>query len=159
MGPSGGGRHVRTVVSRDHNVACNKRTQSVPQRTAARKRHYCAYIFTARIRGMGRVLFSVCQFISCGVHHLHPVILPLLPCPFWGGGTPVLAGGYLNPCQGYPIPGQGVPQNRVRIRWHNTQTGQDGVPHSQERMGYSPSQERMGYPHDRLCLERLCCGR
>ena len=40
---------------------------------------------TARIRRMGKVLFSqvsVCSHL--GVPHLHPIILPLVPCPFWG---------------------------------------------------------------------------
>ena len=44
LGLSGGSRHVRAVVSRDHNVARRTRAQPVPERTPARKRHHSEYI-------------------------------------------------------------------------------------------------------------------
>ena len=56
-----------------------------------------------------------------GVAHINPIILPLVPCPFWrypktgyphlGMGYPLLPGqdgGY--PKMGYPHPGMGYPQ-------------------------------------------------
>ena len=49
----------------------------------------------------GKVMFSTVSVCSQGAPHLHPIILPLVSCPFWG----------------YPQPGQnrgeGYPGGRV----------------------------------------------
>ena len=97
-----------------------------------------------------------------GVPHLHPIILPLVPCPFLGAlqglvpgpfpgevpnsqarSTPVLAGGTLSWVRsGWRIP-------LASSRW--------GIP-SQFRMRYPLARLGWGTPHpgDRLCLDRLC---
>ena len=106
--------------------------------------------------GLPHLHLIILPLVPCpfwGVPHLHPIILPLVPCPFWGA-TPVtgprsLSRGYSTPRLG----GGGVPQDGVPP-W----PGQDGVPYplarsgsgtppspSQVRMGYLPSQVRMGY--------------
>ena len=70
-------------------------------------------IFTARIQGMGKVIVSVCLSV-----HTHPIILPLVPCPFQ---------------RGYPSPS------------HNTSTGPmsfpEGIPVT------SPRSLPRGYPN------------
>ena len=93
-------------------------------------------IFTTRICSTmgGYVFTSVCLF-RWGVPHLHPIILPLVPCPFWG-----------YPSDYSQIPSRRVPQSQVldggypSPRWGATdrgipswdtpppQPGQDGVP-------------------------------
>ena len=74
--------------------------------------------------------------------HLHPIIFPLVPCPFWGYtsdwsqmGVPQSQTGN-TPSWGTPsLPGQdGVPL--ARSRWGTPQPGQNGVPPSQVRTGY-----------------------
>ena len=80
-----------------------------------------------------------------GLSHLHPIILPLVPCPFWGG-TPV-TGPRSGWGEGYPI--MGYPPGQ---RWVTPQAG----------MGYPPARVRVPTPppsRDRLCLDRLCRGR
>ena len=68
-----------------------------------------------------------------GGTHLHPIILLLVPRPFWGYPSP--RWGYPSPRQGgYPSLGQGTPP----------QSGQDGVPLSQVRMGYPLGQVMLG---------------
>ena len=68
-------------------------------------------------------MFSVCLSVDTprGTH-IHPIILPLFPYPFYGG-TPVLAGGY-------PNVRQGVPQS---------QAGGTSV------LGYPPARTALGY--------------
>ena len=69
---------------------------------------------TARIRRMGKVLFSqvsVCPWGGGGVPHLHTIILPLVPCPFWG--VP-----HLHPIIPplVPVLSAGTPQDRTAER-------------------------------------------
>ena len=88
-------------------------------------------LFTTRIWRMGRVLFlqvCVCPHPQMGIPHLHPIILPPVPCHFywvsqwpvpgplqgvpqsrWGGGTPVPGEGYPSPWWGTLVPGKGYP--------------------------------------------------
>ena len=73
-------------------------------------------------------MFTVCSHL--GVPCLHPIILPLVPCPFWGDPSDwsQVRMGY--PKTGYP-PRDGVPSSQVRM----------GVPHvryPQPGMGYPP---------------------
>ena len=98
-----------------------------------------------------------------GIPHLHPIILPLVPCPFWGcpsdwsqvpswgvhqsqaGGCTPVPGGCIPVLAGWgtPLPGQNeVPLIRDRMEypltmseWGNT-LARTGVPPSQVRMGY-----------------------
>ena len=81
-----------------------------------------------------------------GLPNLHPIILPLVPYPFWGGGLPNLHPIILPLVLG-PFPGEGVPQSQMG--------GTPGWgPPSQARMGYPPYSKvgiahtpaRMGYP-------------
>ena len=75
-----------------------------------------------------------------GVPHLHSIILPLVPCPFWGQSSDwsqVPSQGYSSPRQGVPHPGMrmGCPPNQVRMGY----PGQDwGTTLSWVRMGYPP---------------------
>ena len=107
-----------------------------------------------------------------GLPHLHPIILPLVICPFWGypsdwfqvpsrgtqvlaGGSQVLAGGthsWMPPVRsgwGIPPARTGVPPGQVRM----------GYPHP-ARSGWGTPQPGLGSPppRDRLCLDRLCHG-
>ena len=76
----------------------------------------CNTVVTTRIRRMGKVLFSqvcVCPHQGWGLPHLHPIILPLVTCPFqevplWLVTGPFL-GGYPSPSRGIPWPGLGYP--------------------------------------------------
>ena len=105
-----------------------------------KNRNNCAdfeHIHRPRTKYDGRLYF---QFVSSHpergrVPHLHPIILPLVPCPFWRG-TPVI--GLRSLSVGYPSPRWGVTQVPP------PQSGQDGVPPSQVTMGYPVA--RMGYP-------------
>ena len=142
------------------------------------------YISTSSLLPRGYVFTGVCLSGWRGCTHLHPIIFPLLPCSFWEGthlhliillgGTPVtgtqvssrgdtpvqvgvppspggtqLPGGYPS-SRGVPWPGLGYPL--ARTGW--------GTP-GQDRMGYSPGQDwGTRFPsQDKLCLDRLCCGR
>ena len=79
-------------------------------------------VITGRVRSTtGGYIFSLSvHTLGWGVlPHLHPIILPLAPCPFWGGGTPVigprsLPGGYHR--TGVPLVGTGVPPSQ---NWGN----------------------------------------
>ena len=75
-----------------------------------------------------------------GVTDFHPM-LPLVPCPFWGGVPQAQAGGYSSPRWGVPWSRAGG------TPW----PGQDGgtPPPSQVRMGYPLGQVtlRTGYVH------------
>ena len=62
-----------------------------------------------------------------GVPHLHPIILPLVPCPFWG-----------YPSDWLQVPSQEVPQSQVG----GTPVLVRGVPHN----GVSPSRSGWGTP-------------
>ena len=110
-------------------------------------------LFTARVRStMGGYVFSLStnQGGGGGLPHLHPIILPLVPCPFWRG-TP--ATGPRPFPGGTPVLGRmGYPPGQVRMGYHPAKTGwdtpsQDGVP---------PARMRYPLPRDRLCLDRLC---
>ena len=105
-------------------------------------KYFFLHFITARIRRMGKVIVSVCLSVHTwgppsyntstgpmsfpGVPHLHPIILPLVPCPFqgvpqwlvpgpfqrvpqsWMGGTPA-RDGTLRPGQDGRVPHDGVP--------------------------------------------------
>ena len=73
--------------------------------------------FTARIRRMRKILFTPGE-----VPHLHLMILPLVPCPFWGKVYPsdwsqVPSGGSQSQVEGLPqaqaggnlVPGEATP--------------------------------------------------
>ena len=110
-----------------------------------------------------------------GVPLLHPIILPLVPCPFWGypisihntsTGPMFFLGGYSSdwsqvPSGGItPVPGGGIPgcctPSQVRMGYPPA-SSEWGTPLARSgcgtllpvRMGYSPSQVRMegGYPY------------
>ena len=92
-------------------------------------------LISARIRRMGKVLISVCQFTP-GVPQC------LVPCPFWGGDTPFSpdwrgGGVYPHPIlMGVPWPGQcGI----LPIR-----TGWGYPPPNWDWMG-SPSSSKTGW--------------
>ena len=70
---------------------------------------------------MAGYVFSL--FTLGRVPHLHPMILPLVPCPFWGVPQSLVPGPFL---RGYPSPRQGYPL--ARSGWDTPQSGQDGVP-------------------------------
>ena len=123
------------------------------------------------------VMFSVCSRPR-GVPHLEPIILPLVPCSFWGHpsdwsqvpcweGIPQFQAGE------YPSP-RWYPSSRWVIPQDGVAPGQDGVPPA--RMG-TPMQDwgttlaRIGYlqvwlgypqpgwgtprPWDRSCFDRV----
>ena len=108
---------------------------------------FSVVVIAARVRSTtgGYVFTGLCLF-RWGEAHLHPIIVPLVPCPFWG----------------YPSD------------W--SQVLSLGVPLIQDRMGYSPppqpEQDEVfpwpglngvtfvpPPPRDRLCLDRLWWGR
>ena len=64
-------------------------------------------IFTAHVRSTtGRYCFHRCLSVHTGgggLPYLHPIILPLVPCPFHG----------VNPVMGYPLTRDGVPPSQV----------------------------------------------
>ena len=74
-----------------------------------------------------------------GVLHLHPIILPLVPCPFWGGGLP-----HLHPIifPLVPCPFWGVPQ--ILVPGQDVGGGTLVTGHrlgwGYSMMGYSPGQ-------------------
>ena len=83
-------------------------------------------VITAHVHSTtGGYVFSLSTTWGRGeVPHLLPIILPMVPCPFWG---------YPSPSWGYPSPGYWVPHPRR------------GYPVLAR--GYArPSQVRMGYP-------------
>ena len=136
-------------------------------------------LFTARIRRMGKVIVSVCLSVHTpeeGVPHLHPIILPLIPCPFQGdtpvtspssllGGTPLLDGGGYTPphVQGWgtPQPGEdggGVPQDWIPPcpGWGTPRPGLDeGTPYPPVHGWGTPWPERGYPPRDRTAYEVL----
>ena len=83
------------------------------------------------------VLTSTDPMSFPGGTHPHPIILPLITCPFWGGGVPQ------SPPRGMPVPG-----GKVRMRY----------PSGQVRMGYPPWYDWCPPLWDKLHLDRLCCG-
>ena len=106
---------------------------------------YTADFYPTRNVVRREVMFSqgVCLLNFVGdVLHLHPIILPLVPCPFQGvpkwlvsnlvpGGTPVLSRGYTRSRQGYPPArtGLGNPLARTQDWVPPVRTGQDwGTP-------------------------------
>ena len=85
-------------------------------------------VFTARIRRMGKVIFSVCFSVytrGWGVLQSQVLSQALVPCPFWGRGVR----------QSWPG-GWGVPQYGAHILCYT----------HQDRTGVPPGQGRMGYP-------------
>ena len=79
---------------------------------------------------------KICQIIEIpdrgeGVPHLHPIILPLIPCNLLGEGYPsdwsrVPSGGYSN--HSNPRWGRGVPVLGVRVGGWVCQSQVGGVP-------------------------------
>ena len=119
--------------------------------------------------GEGNV-FSLCVSPHLGgggvLPHLHPIIFPLVPCPFWGvtpspphntstgsmsllGGIPVsgprslLRGVPQSQMKGYPSPRSRVPTGQDGGGTPSP-PGQDGVPSSQDRMRYIPTRTGWG---------------
>ena len=90
---------------------------------------------------MGKVMLSLCLSIHTlggGAPHLHPIILPLVPCPFWvypsdWSQVPSLGGWY--PRWGYPA-------------WGRSGLGYPPPPHGQDRTGVPrpPAKTGLGYP-------------
>ena len=93
-----------------------------------------AFNYRPRKKYDGRLYFQfVCQFTpGGGVPHLHPIILPLVPCPFGGDSSPV---------QGEPHPG--LPP--VRSGW--------GTPQARSGWGTPPKVMPRA-----VCLLRLPTG-
>ena len=103
-------------------------------------------------------MFSVCLSVHtrARVPHLHPIILPLVPCPCWGAPHlhPIIISLVKCSFWGTPVPGLGVPQPQAGGTRGCPQPRQKGVPSSQDRMGTTGqdrigvplSQDRMGYP-------------
>ena len=99
--------------------------------------------------GIGKLLFSqvhACSHSGGGLPHLHLIILPLIPCPFWGWGTPspspILP---LVPC---PFWGWGVPSawsNDVPSRGYPIQCQWEEVPQSRPDRS-TPIQSWWGCP-------------
>ena len=77
---------------------------------------------------MGELYFQfVCLFTPRGVPHLHPIIPPLVPCPFWGvpsDWSQVPSGGYASPMwgRGTPVQDGGYP-GQVRMRYPLARSG------------------------------------
>ena len=129
-----------------------------------KEQHFMYFNYRPAYKVRRQVIFSACLSVQTrgeGLPHLHPIIFPLVPCPFWGThlhpiilplvicpfwrDTPVTGprrSEYLSPRWGrYPSPRQG----------RFPHSGQDGVP-AQPGLGYP-------FPRDRLRLDRLCRGR
>ena len=91
----------------------------------------------------GTVFTGVCLFTLGGgrVQHLHPIIFPLVPCPFWGGGFTPVPGPFLGV---YPSP-----------RWGGEV--QDEVPLLQAETGWGPAKTGWGTPPPPPARERATC--
>ena len=79
-----------------------------------------------------------------GVSYLHPIILPLIPCPF----------------QRYANHWRKVPSWGYHMRYTTSDTpGQDRTGYTTARtyLGYPQSLARAGVPSRRLHWDRLCC--
>ena len=98
--------------------------------------------------GWGKVIVSVCLSVHT---HLHPIILQLVPCPFWVVPQWLVPG----PFQGVPQPGPDKGGYPSQVQTGGTpvrdgltpppRPGQDGgVP--QSGMGYTPGQDRRVTP-------------
>ena len=83
-----------------------------------------------------------------GGTNLHPIILPLVPCPFWGGYCGQVR--FHVPPWGYPSQArEGNPSQDGVLPFQPGQ-GREGYP-GQVRMGYPlPSRSRWGSPHPQL---------
>ena len=89
------------------------------------------YYYRPRTKYNGRLCFQFVHQGGRGLPHLHPIILALVPCPFWEVDTP-------GPFQGPPQPGQdGVPPPPppardvvppARTGWHTPQPAVMGYP-------------------------------
>ena len=106
------------------------------------------YVITARIRRMGKVMFSQVSVRSHpvgwgggwrgGVTHLHPIILPLVACPFqWGTPSHNTSTGPMSFLGGPPMTdprslpgGGGVPQSWM------AEGGTQGCGTPKPEMGY-----------------------
>ena len=120
------------------------------------------YVFYRRLsvnrRGVPHLHPISLPLVPCpfwGVPHLHPIILPLVPCPFWGVPHWLVLGPFLRVPQSWcwvPQSQEGLPMvgyPPARSRW--------GTPPG---LGYPSSEVKMGHPthQDRLFLDRLCHG-
>ena len=119
-------------------------------------------IFTARVCSTtGGYVFTSVSLLTGGVPHHYPIILPLVPCPFWGGtpspshnsstGSRSLPGGYPIHSQmgGTPSSSQHVGSTPSSPR--QGPPGQDlvggGTPPPSGLDGLPPCQDWMGVPH------------
>ena len=116
------------------------------------------WIFTAGIRRMGKVMFSVCPPLGGGggggEGYHSPRLFPrslvpglfqggtLVPGSFQGLWFLVLSGGTPVPGGGYPSPGQGVPQSQ----WRGTPVLAGGTAQARTGVGYPPARTGVGYP-------------
>ena len=114
------------------------------------------------------------QFVSQftpGVFHLHPIILPLVPCLFWGypndwsqvpsggyqsprslpgvpesqvpSGSPAPGGGAQSQAESIPVPVGGVSDYRVEVTPRQYRIG---VPQSQDRTRIPAAKTGLGHP-------------
>ena len=108
-------------------------------------------IFTDRLRKICGGNFwqaSVCpQGGRGGVTHLHPMILPQVPCPFWGTPSPShhtstgpnLSGGTSSPSHNTST---GLMFFQSRTEWDTPNQDKIGVPPIQSWMGFPPARTR-----------------
>ena len=67
-----------------------------------RRLHELWTVTAARLRSTtGRYCFNRCLSVHMGVPHLHPIILPLVPCPLQ----------WVYPSDRFQVPSWGVPQH------------------------------------------------
>ena len=106
-------------------------------------------IITARVRRMGKVLFSqVSRSTGAGgIPHLHPIILPLVPGPLPGRVPSHERMGILP-----PLP-SGTGQDGIPPP--SSETGQDGIPPPSSGTGQDGVPPPPP-PWDMLCFDRLC---
>ena len=135
-------------------------TSSSTVRFILQKPHLIIYsLITTRIRRMMRGnVFSLLS-VHRGLPHpqpiilLHPIKLPLVPCPFQGVPHPLIFP--LVPCPFWrdtPLLARGYYMTKVP-------PGQDGVPPSKDRMKYPLARSGVPpSPQNGLCLDRLYCG-
>ena len=117
-------------------------------------------IITARIRRTGKVIVSVCLSVHTreGGTHLYPIILPLVPCPFWGRRYPISIPSYFHwshvLSRGYPSDWSQVPSGRYPSPAGGTQ-GQGTPP---ARDGVPSNGQGWGTPRIGQQREYLICG-
>ena len=138
-----------TLVKNYHGL-CLINNETIIWRIGLVAENWCSGRFASFLppasEGWGRYYFHRCLSIhTCGGYPSPRIFQSLVPGPFQGGGTPVLAKGrgYFLPQLGQdrdtPQPGQdwGTPLGR---------TGLGHLPPARTWLGYLPSQDITGYP-------------